>query len=420
MASRQEASRQGRRAAAVSAVGAGRAALRQLAGGFGTALLAMLVLVAVVATTLACVLGVGLLLVPTMAQAVRALADRERSRLGRWGPELPAAGPTPRGLRKVLADPLSRRELGWVACQATLGFLTGLIGVLVPLFALRDLTFPLWWRLGPSWQSATSVGLGSAQSWRDAFAVSLLGVGWIALIVSVWPGLARLQAWPARRLLPPDSHLDLSLRVAELTATRAAALDAHALELRRIERSLHDGSQNRLVAVSVLLGAARRALARDPAQAEELLDRAQDSAEQALAELRAVARSILPPVLTDRGLAGALTGLAANCGIPCQVEVDVAGRCAASVEATAYFVVAEALTNVAKHSGAHRANVTAVVRGARLSLRITDDGHGGADAAGGSGLDGIRRRVEAHDGALTLSSPKGGPTILGVELPCGS
>jgi signal transduction histidine kinase len=210
------------------------------------------------------------------------------------------------------------------------------------------------------------------------------------------------------------------LRITQLTATRAAALDAHATELRRIERSLHDGTQNRLVAVTVLLGAARRALARDPSGAEAILERAQNAAEQALAELRTVARGILPPVLADRGLAGALAGLAATCGVPCQVDVDVPGRCAASVEATTYFVVAEALTNISRHSRARHASVTVHRYGDRLYLHIDDDGRGGADERHGSGITGIRRRIEAHDGRLTLTSPPGGPTTFQVELPCGS
>ena len=125
--------------------------------------------------------------------------------------------------------------------------------------------------------------------------------------------------------------------------------------------------------------------------------------------------SILPPVLADRGLADALTGLAAGCPVPCRIDVDVPERCAASVEATAYFVVAEALTNIAKHSGAEQATVTVRRRGDRLRLRITDDGRGGADEDGGSGLVGIRRRIEAHDGTLDLASPPGGPTTLKVE-----
>ena len=407
------------RTTAAHRVGVSFRSLEQLAGGFGTAVLAVCLLAGVLATMLASLVGVGLLLAPATARAVRTLADQERGRLGRWGPEVMRPGPAPARLRDVLTDSALRRDLGWLACHATFGLLTGFIGVLLPLCALRDLTFPLWWRLAPSGQTATSIGLGSAHRWPDAFAVSSLGVVWIAVILGLAPGLARAQAWPGRRLLPPESHVDLSLRVAQLTATRAAALDAHALELRRIERSLHDGSQNRLVTVTVLLGAARRALTRDPSQTLELLDRAQDAAEQALAELRAVARSILPPVLADRGLAGALTGLAAGCAIPCQVEVELTGRCAASVEASAYFSVAEALTNVTKHSGASQATVTAALVGKRLCLRITDDGHGGADPNHGSGLDGIRRRVEAHDGSLTVSSPRGGPTILAVELPCG-
>jgi signal transduction histidine kinase len=189
--------------------------------------------------------------------------------------------------------------------------------------------------------------------------------------------------------------------------------------LRRIERALHDGTQNRLVAVTILLGAARRVLTRDPAAAEAILDQAQSAAEQALAELRAVARGILPPVLVDRGLAGALTGLAASCPVPCQVDVDIPGRCAASVEATAYFVVAEALTNVSRHSGATRAGVVVSSRNERLTITITDDGAGGADENSGSGLLGIRRRIEAHDGTLTVASPPGGPTTLTVDLPCG-
>src|SRR6185295_16393596 len=130
--------------------------------------------------------------------------------------------------------------------------------------------------------AADTLSLLPVHDMGDAFLVSLMGVGWIFVVVAVIPVMARIQAWPGRQLLVPDA--DLALRVAHLTATRAAALDAHTTELRRIERSLHDGTQNRLVAVNVLLGAARRALARDPAVAGAMLDRAQDATEQALAE----------------------------------------------------------------------------------------------------------------------------------------
>ncbi|WP_224291899.1 sensor histidine kinase [Streptomyces olivaceus] len=408
------------RETAVRSLRAARAAMGQLVGGLGTAFPGLGVLVLLAAAAVTAPVGVGLLLAPLALRALHGLARRERARLNRRGVEIVPPDPPPTRLRPALADPTTRRELGWLVRHATLGFLLGLLGLLLPLFAFRDTTFPLWWRLGPEEATTTSVGVGTAHTWLDALAALLLGVGWIAIVVGLGPGMARLQAAPARRLLAAGPDTDLSLRVAELTATRAAALDAHATELRRIERSLHDGAQNRLVSVTVLLGAARRMAARDPAGADELLERAQSAAEQALAELRSVARGILPPVLADRGLAGALSGLAADSGVPCRVEADVPERCAASVEATAYFVVAEALTNIAKHSGAGRASVTARARGGRLRLRIEDDGRGGADEYGGSGLTGIRRRVAALDGTLRLTSPPGGPTALEVDLPCGA
>ncbi|MFH9808603.1 sensor domain-containing protein [Streptomyces olivaceus] len=408
------------RETAVRSLRAARAAMGQLVGGLGTAFPGLGVLVLLAAAAMTAPVGVGLLLAPLALRALHGLARRERARLNRRGVEIVPPDPPPTRLRPALADPTTRRELGWLVRHATGGFLLGLLGFLLPLFAFRDTTFPLWWRLGSEEATTTSVGVGTAHTWLDALAALLLGVGWIAIVVGLGPGMARLQAAPARRLLAAGPDTDLSLRVAELTATRAAALDAHATELRRIERSLHDGAQNRLVSVTVLLGAARRMAARDPAGADELLERAQSAAEQALAELRSVARGILPPVLADRGLAGALSGLAADSGVPCRVEADVPERCAASVEATAYFVVAEALTNIAKHSGAGRASVTARARGGRLRLRIEDDGRGGADEDGGSGLTGIRRRVAALDGTLSLTSPPGGPTALEVDLPCGA
>ncbi|MGC5032510.1 sensor histidine kinase [Micromonospora sp. DT229] len=395
-------------------------ALEHLVGGLGTAILAFAALLLLSVVALACLVGIGLPVIPSALKAVRSAARRERARLSRWGFRLPEPPPVPTGLRQALRDPWVRRECGFVAIHGTLGLALGVLGLSLPLSAVQNLLFPLYfWLLPPE---AGGPGL---ITWRidglpDALVVALIGVGWLAVAVALGPRMARLQALPGRRLLAPPPDVDASLRIAELTATRAAALDAHAVELRRIERSLHDGAQNRLVAVTVLLGAARRALARDPEQAAQVLDRAQDAAESALAELRTVVRGILPPVLDDRGLAGALHGLAAGCGVPCTVQVEVPGRCAASVEATAYFVVAEALTNVARHSGAGTAAVTVRREADRLYLSITDDGRGGADERHGSGIGGIRRRVEAHDGRFTLTSPPGGPTTILVELTCGS
>ncbi|MEV4640623.1 sensor domain-containing protein [Actinoplanes sp. NPDC049548] len=397
-----------------------RESLEHLVGGLGTACLATAALLWLIFVALTSVLGVGLLFGRTALRLQRFAADRERRRLSRWGDEILSPGPAPQRWRDAVADPVVRREWRWLLVHGTFGLLLGMLGLSLPINAVRDGTFPLWWRLLPPQEATSSLGFPVVHDAVGAFGVAALGVAWAAVVVGFFPALARAQASPGRRLLPPGADLDLSLRIAELTATRAAALDAHATELRRIERSLHDGTQNRLVGVTVLLGAARRALARDPATAGEILDRAQDAAEQALAELRTVARSILPPVLADRGLAGALDGLASACGVPCRVEVDVPGRCAAAVEATAYFVVAEALTNVAKHSSATGAAVTVRSRDDVLTIAVTDDGHGGADEDAGSGLTGIRRRIGALDGTLTLTSPPGGPTTLRVELPCGS
>ncbi|WP_245714858.1 sensor histidine kinase [Micromonospora inyonensis] len=389
-------------------------------GGLGTAVLALALLPWIIVVALSSAAGVGVPLVPATMRMVRAVADRERARLSRWGPDIVGAEPLPSSARRALRTAAVRRELAWTASHAVFGFGMGLIGLSLPLYAIQNLTFPLWWRLQPAGETGPGLGLWSVHDAVDALAVGLLGLGWVVVVIAVGPVLARLQAWPGRILLSATTAADLSLRVAQLTATRAAALDAHAVELRRIERSLHDGTQNRLVAVTVLLGAARRALSRDPAGVKDILDRAQDAAEQALAELRTVARSILPPVLVDRGLASALQGLTGACPVPCRLDLQVDGRCAVSVEATTYFAVAEALTNVARHSGATAASVTVCRKADRLLVRIVDDGRGGAQEYRGSGLRGIRRRVEAFDGVFTVTSPSGGPTTMQLELPCGS
>jgi signal transduction histidine kinase len=393
--------------------------MEQLATGLVTAALAVATLVWLVIVSVLCLVGVGLLLAPSALRLARATANRERARLTRRGPDVMSPGPVPTRLTDALRDSAVQRELAWVALYAVAGPVLGIVGLTMALATIRDGAMPLYWHLLPAGEATPQLPLWTVHDNATAIATGLFGVTWVFLSVALLPGMARLQAMPGRTLLPPGPDVDLTLRIAHLTATRAAALDAHATELRRIERSLHDGTQNRLVAVNVMVGAARRALNRDPASADAMLGRAQDAAEEALTELRAVVRSILPPVLADRSLADALTALAATSPVDCRIDADLPGRCAASVEASAYFIVAEALTNIAKHSRARHAVVVLRRHENLLHVEITDDGVGGADESGGSGLGGIRRRIEAHDGTFALVSPAGGPTTLTVSLPCG-
>lgn len=240
----------------------------------------------------------------------------------------------------------------------------------------------------------------------------------------VLPLIVRLADTEARwsaLLLMPSPKARLARRVEELKETRADAIAAHEAELRRIERDLHDGAQANLVALSMRIGLAKRAYDRDPDAARTLLDDAQDQAEQALTELRQVVRGIHPPILTDRGLVGAVRALASSSGLAVRVEDGGTAdgtRAPAAVEAAAYFVVAESLTNVAKYSGANRAEVHLTRTRRGLTVRVRDEGRGGADESQGSGLLGMRRRVAALDGTLEVNSPVGGPTVIDVELPC--
>ncbi|GAB3223996.1 sensor histidine kinase [Glycomyces halotolerans] len=396
------------------------------AAGAGIGMVALFTVPFAAAVGVLSAVRIGRPLIRPMLQWVRVLADLERRRLHRLGRpvEQPYHDAAPDAslstVRAVAGDPASRRDLAWLFMQGTFGLIVGVVTVQLPFNAVHDTTIPLWWNLVDPAERTVLNGVIEVQTWGGAVAGTVFGVAAFIVWLLAAAKLLEFQCRPGVNLLGPDPDVDLSERVAQLTATRAAALDAHAVELRRIERALHDGAQNRIVGVAVLVGAARKEVDRDPERADAILARAQDSVELALAELRAVVRSILPPVLEHRGLEGAVSALASECAVPCEVVVDVPVRCPASVEATAYFVVAESLTNVAKHSEASRAAVEVVLRADRLRVSVTDDGRGGADAAAGSGLAGIGRRVEAHDGRVAVTSPAGGPTRIEAELPCGS
>jgi signal transduction histidine kinase len=216
----------------------------------------------------------------------------------------------------------------------------------------------------------------------------------------------------------PQREQELEQRVDVLTRTRRGAVDVQAAELRRIERDLHDGAQARLVALSMHLGRAEARLDDQPELAE-LVRQAREEAGSAIAELRDLAHGIAPPVLADRGLAAALEGLGRRSAIPVTVEAEIGERPPPVVETAAYFVAAEALTNAAKHAGGAPARVRAIQEGDTLVVEVSDSGTGGADPDG-SGLCGLRYRVEALDGRLTVTSPVGEGTTIRAELPCGS
>ena len=211
---------------------------------------------------------------------------------------------------------------------------------------------------------------------------------------------------------------ELSHRVAKLTATRIDAVDTAALELRRVERDLHDGAQARLVALGIALRAAETLVKSNPDAATALLSEARENSAKALAELRDLVRGINPPVLAERGLGDAIQALALDAQVETTVDIHLPGRPPAPVESAAYFAVAEALVNVVKHAQATSVHIIVTHSRGHLRIEVSDNGFGGADPSLGSGLHGVERRLGTFDGVLAVSSPPGGPTIVVIEVPC--
>ncbi|MBS1842879.1 MAG: sensor domain-containing protein [Actinobacteria bacterium] len=287
------------------------------------------------------------------------------------------------GLREAVRNHPERRGLAILATVSVV-----LIGVTIAVWALAG--FGTFW---PIW--------------------TILGL----IVIFVVVLLAQL-AW--RRLYGDERERELTERVETLTETRRGALDVQEAELRRIERDLHDGAQARLVALSMQLGRAEEGLADRP-EIAALVRQARAEATAANAELRDLARGIAPPVLTDRGLAAAVEALGSRAPIPVRVEsAGLTRRPPPVVESAAYFVVAESLTNVAKHAPGAAATVVLRLDGEMLDVTIADDGPGGAEVSEGGGLDGLRRRVAALDGEMRIVSPGTGGTRIEVRLPCGS
>jgi len=381
-----------------------------------------------VGVTVIWLLLAGVPIIGLTLRGSRLLAQFERGRfallLGVRIPAWPAAaragfrwGLVPR--LRVLRERATWGELGYALARLPVSLVTAVTTLVVWSFGLLLLTLPLYNGALP----AGGAVIGNTVLRGRPILAASAAAGLLLLLAAPWVtrGLAVADAAFARWLLAPPADAALTARVAELERSRERVVDAAEAERRRIERDLHDGAQQRLVALAMELGRAKAKLVDDVDAARELVDQAHTEAKAALTELRDLVRGVHPPVLTDRGLDAALSGLAARCTVPVDVNVvDVRVRPRPAVEAVAYFVVAEALTNVAKHSRASHATVVVEGHGypGTLNIVISDDGIGGADARG-AGLTGLADRVAGVDGRLTVESPSGGPTIISAVLPCG-
>jgi signal transduction histidine kinase len=376
--------------------------------------------------TLITLIGIPILLLLLLFS--RVISAVERARSGALldapvaSPFRPLGGPGSlwQQLKALVSDGAAWKAGAFGLVAFPFGIATFVVTVVLWSVGLAGATYPLY-----GWSSSISgqgLNLGGVE--RFGIIVVTTIAGWAVLLATphVVRGMASLNRGLVRGLLGPSGAIQLQQRVEALSESREASVDAAEAERRRIERDLHDGAQQRLVALAMDLGLAKERMERgeDPAGTAQLVGQAHDEAKRAITELRELVRGIHPAVLADRGLDAALSSVAARCPIPVELLVELPDRPPAAIEATAYFVVAEALTNVAKHSRARSARVRVSRRGPLLSIEVTDDGIGGAAVQHAGGLAGLRDRVRAVEGTLRLASPPGGPTTLLAELPCGS
>ncbi|MFG2616177.1 sensor histidine kinase [Streptomyces sp. NPDC048507] len=395
-----------------------------LGGGF---LLGCPVLVAVVLLTglavLLAVTGVGLLPAAAALAGSVPLGELERARL-RWidpepvaDPHTSLAGAGPAAwLRTRLRERATRREFGYAALLGTLFGAAGFGVLALVAFSLLLVASPaIVWALAP--EPVMLIPGRAVAGPLEALGGTAAGLAGLALSAYAGALVAGAQVRTGRWLLGPREE---DGRVLELTRSRVRLVEAFEAERRRIERDLHDGAQQQLVALRMTLGLAQLQLRGIPeaAPAAALVARGHEEAKLALEQLRDLVRGIHPQVLADHGLAAAVAEVALRHPVPVTVDLARLPRLPEPVETTAYFTVTEALANAAKHSGASRVAVAGRVEGDRLTLTISDDGRGGADPGAGAGLAGLADRVAMLRGRLTVSSPLGGPTELRVEVPC--
>lgn len=388
----------------------------------GIPVLLALVLLAAAGATLSLVLvGLPLLALLGLVGVPVAAVERRRLRLVDRAPTgTPHRTPAEPGLlawaRVRYREQATWRELAYAVLHGLLLWWVDLAAVATLLgLPLLLLTTPLQLALAADGEVKV-VKLWLVTSYPTAFAIAAAGAVLLPALLHPLGALAGARAALTRALLAPRER-ELQGLLAEVTRSRARLVDAFEAERRRIERDLHDGAQQRLVALTVTLGLAR--LDAPPGPLADRLRAAHDEVGKVLAELRELIHGIHPQVLTDYGLTGALADVAERSAVPVDADLGTAlPRLPESVEAAAYFGVCEALANIGKHSGAARAALTARHTGAALLIAVTDDGRGGADPAAGSGLTGLADRIAVLDGTLTITSPPGGPTVLSLEIPC--
>jgi signal transduction histidine kinase len=286
----------------------------------------------------------------------------------------------------------------------------------VPLWAL---TLPLYAVRSPG--AAPEIWSGERlDTWHDVLPVAAAGLLLLPVVPWVIRAVAAADARFARVGLEPSRTEALEDRIDVLRETQARSVDIALADRRQIERDLHDGAQQRLLSLGINLGMALEKFETEPEEARVLVSDAHQELQRAIAELRNLARGIHPAVLTDRGLDAALSALVSRSPLPVRLDVELDERLPASVEATAYFIVAEALTNAVRHGDATAVDVNVKLVGQRLRVEVADDGRGGAEQRPGGGLAGLADRASALEGSLRVESPAGGPTVLVAELPCAS
>ncbi|MDX2591517.1 sensor domain-containing protein [Streptomyces sp. WI03-4A] len=387
----------------------------------GAVALVGILTVSTVCGALAVVL-VGLPLLVLVALSGIPVAEVERRRLRlidqsavSGGHLVPAAPGLWAWLTTRLREQATWRELGYALLFAALLWPVDALAITGGLF------FPLSMVSTPLLMA--TVGDGQTKvlkqwtvtGWPAAFGVAALGLLLMAVCGYLLGVTAGARA-ALTRLLITSREGELDAKVVELARSRVRLVEAFEAERRRIERDLHDGAQQRLVALTMALGLAR--LDAPPGPLADQLTKAHEEAVRALAELRELIHGIHPKVLTDYGLQAAVADAADRSVVPVDVDLELPGRPTQAVESAAYFVVCEALANAARHSGADRVRVSGGHHDGRLFLEVRDDGCGGADASAGSGLTGLADRVSVLDGRLALTSPPGGPTLMRVEFPC--